>query len=440
MSRCILTLLLALAFLAQSGCAWLQSEAGPTGASAVGLVYYLPMMPVEAVFERKPTQTVDAARAALLVANQRVAGARKTAAAERAAKQQLGLQLGELVAAGLSPSDSAYKEIAIKRSEKAVALARANVELASAVDAAKKVQARLDQARAAAGSKCLDTIRITPLAPRADVGQRYSLSASHAMSRSEKARLVTTSSGLLSSVDAQAADQSSDVIVNLASSVGSIRGRSLSQAAPRACKHKSVSHVLDPTSQKEWKRFTDHVQKVAQVSYHVKASASAPQQADAIGPNAKTRQLQTSDGANRIEGIAYRRILPLELMVCTAKSCPTGTLVDLISIQVPNHSPTEFLPVSVGVFGSTELAARFDNGVLVEADQTRDSELVQIAKVPFDAVKALGSAVSEVLRIRIDQTSQETELSEKELALLEANQALADALEEAGGNSNDEND
>lgn len=110
------------------------------------------------------------------------------------------------------------------------------------------------------------------------------------------------------------------------------------------------------------------------------------------------------------------------------------------SWKPPKRTKAVHASGGVRTFGSTELAARFDNGVLVEADQTLDSELVQIAKVPFDAVKALGSAVSEVLRIRIDQTSQETELSEKELALLEANQALADALEEAGGNSNDEND
>ncbi len=402
-----------------SGCAWIESSSINPQVAGSGIVYYLPMKQVRAVFERNKAASPAVALQNLGQAQQAQAAAALNFRTLTGENEALSARITALTSGGLTTKDKELKDLLVARSQKAVDLVAAGGALTRANKALTAAQQAFLFAQNSGPNQCYEHISITPMAAVADTGQRYALNAEHAVSRSETAKIVTTASGLLTNVDAKATDETATIIVELARSIGAATGaRAIVPAAGAGCTISKISHVLDPIDQEAWTRFTDTISSRASATYTIEPVLT--------GFDAKARGLLTSKN-----GIAYRREIPLDLKICKGADCTAANLAEIISINVPNHSPTEVLPVSVGLFGETDLDATFSDGVLIDATQTRSSELAEIASLPFRVIQALADGVSQVIQLKIDQTSQETTLSQGELELLEAEKALRDFEQEA---------
>lgn len=404
------------------GCAWIQTDSPGVTAHGQGMVYYLPTVPVNATFIRDKALTIEKATSNLTAAKSATAAASLALKKATAEKKQLDLQITNLVSAGIKPTEKAYVALLVTRSEKAVAVASESAVVASAKKAQQAAETALTLADNADSNQCFEQISIKTQRPQADTSQRFALNSKHVLSRTETARLTTTKSGLLTNIDAKATDDSATILIELARSAGAILGAKsfpmLTSDARSTCKRVSITHVLDPKSSNEWNNFTDAISKNSGPDYSITpdlGSIAAPDQ---------TRPRKASNG------IAYRRELPLTLRICDESCTIIGNILEVMSIEVPNHSPTEFLPVAVGTFGSTELDVKLENGILVESNQTRSSELAEAAKVPFKAIEAFGEGIAKVFQLRIDMTTKEVSQSEQDLQLLEAKNALDEREQE----------
>jgi len=116
-----------------------------------------------------------------------------------------------------------------------------------------------------------------------------------------------------------------------------------------------------------------------------------------------------------------------------------GSLTPLRSMtfDLPNSSPTELLKVTSGAFSTTEHVTEFQDGVLVAHKEERPSELLSVAKIPYDVAKALIKIPAEILSLKVDYSSKEAALIDAQTAILAAKKALKEAEDAAkkAGNS-----
>ena len=402
-------------------CTWLQSEGIAPDNQGQGVVYYLPKKIVKATFIRDKASTVSTAQKRFITATNDKNTANTALKLAVAEKKKIDLQISYLANAGVAATDKAHVNLLLAQSDKAVAVDIANAALQTATQRVSAAQQALTLAESADTNQCFEQIVITTQTPVADIDQRYQLEAHHLISRTESAKIITNKSGLLTTLDAKATDNSATILIDLARSVGAGTAAGVFQVAPPKaeepiaeesipnCDKKVISHFIDPLDTAAWNTFTSTITAVTGTSYEISPDAGPMSDAN------KNKQLLGS--------IAYRRELPLTLNICVP-NCTDKTAVESILIHVPNHSPTEYLPINVGLFGSTELDVKFENGILVESNQKRTSELTTIAKLPFQTLEAFGEGISKVLQFKIITTGDEKSLAEKELELLEAEQRL----------------
>jgi hypothetical protein len=357
---------------------------------------------------------------------------------------------------GLAPNAPAAVDAIQKIAAAKVQLTDARSALSAASQDEKDLRGKLASASTVAGSyKDQFVIELGPYI--ADASQRYVLRDVHLPTRTESSILTTTKSGLLTSVDGKAEDQTAELLASFAASLGAIsaqrRFSSRSRAADQAkcaavAGPAKVSEVIDPTKSSDLKRFIDRVNKTVCTSGEAYTAETTtlygPQNITAIFNNFLLTQPLDDEAWSRLRkdieatrnpldvaarrsvdaagGIAYRRELPV---VVSVRATDNGKSVDVADflLEVPNHSPVEVLPMKAGVFGKVARVAKFENGVLVSLDSTARSELAQVAELPADLATSYFDMLSKVFALRIDTSLNRTKLSEQEQARLQAEDA-----------------
>ena len=204
--------------LLMSGCtsAYLTtSRSTADQAEGQGISYYLPMRYAQLTFERSKTPDVAKAQVAHKAAGEELArqqGIKKESTAAKATAETL---LATYDARGVPKSAASYLEAVQKLGNAEDTLKKVGPAITAADGAVKKAKADLDAISAAQGSEFLDRFSISLLPYVADVQHRYVLRTAHLASRSETVNLKTTKSGLLSTVDSEATDQTQEVLVGL---------------------------------------------------------------------------------------------------------------------------------------------------------------------------------------------------------------------------------
>jgi hypothetical protein len=463
--------------LAGSGCAsaYLTSSRSTSNQSdGQGIAYYLPMRYAQLTFERTKTPDLVKAQAAHKAALEELArqqGIKKDSASAKATAETL---LATYDARGMPKSSAPYLEAVQKLGNAEDTLKRVGPAIATADGAARKAKADLDAISAAQGSEFLDRFSVSLLPYVADVQHRYVMQTAHLASRSETVNLKTTKSGLLSTVDSEATDQTQEVLVGLAKAFAAGGGRMSMLAKPSNAKDPAVvtrdhlqcetrierivdlanqaavdtfiaavnSHVCTDstkpyrmTSRCETCRVYDAVDLV-RYSMHELGKADVDPNAAGVDLRSEAQKAQNvrralfdhdvPEALSSGPGIAYRRELPYFIDVMAK---PTNAHVASFVVEIPNGAPVELLPMEVSSFGHVKRKAEFDNGMLVSLDSTTDSELAKAAAVPFEIVKAAFSAVSELVQLKIDIATKDTGLAEQEAKLAEAQMKLDEALE-----------
>ena len=78
-------------------------------------------------------------------------------------------------------------------------------------------------------------------------------------------------------------------------------------------------------------------------------------------------------------------------------------------VFLPNKSPVQFIPVEKSLFASNASDLTFQDGVLTKYGQGVEGEVLALAKLPADVLKAYFGAVGEMFTFRKDAASKEAE-------------------------------
>lgn len=486
----IFTALLPLVVL--SGCTTPMVRSVPLGSASSlphgsGISYYLPMRYARVTFER--TKLESSAVQALAKAEQAASEARQ---AETVAKRSVELAdalLKQLKADGVAESSAAYQaalgELSKARVDNA-AKARLRVTAEAALTAALQLKSAFDRAQGMCGY--VDAFKVELLDPVPDTAERYLLTFSGNPLRHDTLDFKTTASGLLSTADGIAADQTAEVLVNLARSIVAapiadveMRTNLLSEhpffkrdkdaaapPVPPPCEDGDwrplqLSMVLDPTRAEGWKDFScqvsraatvrliaDNSKTVAEFRYVLSLEGSEPPEAchcdcttlgssnpatteqqetsaPQIANERKVSESEVSESAERpLDGVLYRRERPL-LVNVQRDSTPISTFV----LTVPNRHPAELISVDATTFARNETKLGFQNGMLTSVHADRPSPALEVVSVPWKIAKATVGIVGEIFKLRVDyRTNQrdavtrETELLNQMRALIQAETAL----------------
>lgn len=455
------------------GCASVSSlssgrEIEPRDDSQDGLAYYLPMRYVEAVFRREEIdiKALNEKHAAATTA-QRAAEA--TMAASESAMKQAKARTEALLKSGMSVSAEKYHEALIAEIDTALAYTNAAGTAARASRARDDATTALMSARAA-DSQCgyVDSFTFTPQKLVADTEAKYALRMEHSWFRNDAWTFKTTTQGLLSTVDSVNDDQTAQILVALAQAraaqssplsftmnEGGPWPSPMHQPAPNGQRKPTpcdfdwkplvVRTLIDPSDAREIKAFMDDVSKASAVNCKetICGSGIIDIQYDYAchgcieSEPAKT----TSSGSN---GVFYRRELPLSISVKRRdnmesllqgkQSSPSPQrTVGLFQLVLPNASPAEHLPLKAGSFVRTHHALEFDQGMLIAVKSERPSEALRIASTPWEIAKATMGVVGEIVKFKVDYTSQDEALIEQQTRQLEQLRLQLEAQRELDG-------
>lgn len=440
-----------------------------------GLAYYLPKRNVRLIYDR------DKPEDALAAATSKAQAALKAAQTEQQAAQSALDSKKKLVAAlaGAKPVDEkALQEATLAVAVATVELATAQEKVVKATNNATKAQGNLDDALKltdACGFVERFSANLSPYV--ADSSQRYVARLSHRITREESLVLKTTRSGLLTTSDATATDQSGAIIVALARSIGAFRAAPLRvqpnsvgtrAGPPRAtpapagvsyedfCPFVQPVHyetTLDPTKSEPLTALQTHLGarfetmnnracEVLRTKYAVQWIAAKGNCNDFLGPLAlkssayelkSTPELATATDISCKEktkpssdmgcsGLVYRRELPVTIDVLR-----DHTPLVSFDFEIPNASPVERIAMDAGPFVKTKHNFVFESGMLVSVDSTRPSEALTAAEAPFNAIGALLKATADVVQFKVDLRNKENTLSAADKAAIEAQIALLEA-------------
>ncbi len=429
-------------------------------------------------FER--TKLESSAVQALAKAEQAASEARQ---AETVAKRSVELAdalLKQLKADGVAEASAAYQaalgELSKARVDNA-AKARLRVTAEAALTAATQSKSAFDRAQGMCGY--VDAFKVELLDPVPDTAERYLLQFSGNPLRHDTLDFKTTASGLLSTADGIAADQTAEVLVNLARSVvaapmanpemrimfrpdQSVLKRDDDPAVPPtppACEDGDwrplqLSTVLDPTWAEGWKDFSLQVSRAATVRLIADNSKTAAEFSYALtlevvdAPDAcpcdcpkpgsikpatveqeatsapqVASECKASESAELpLDGVLYRRERPL-LVNVQRDSTPISTFV----LSVPNRQPGELISVDATAFARNETKLGFQNGMLISVHADRPSPALEVVSVPWKIAKATVGIVGEIFKLRVDYRTNQRDAVTRETELLNQMRALIQA-------------
>jgi hypothetical protein len=321
------------------------------------------------------------------------------------------------------------------------------------------------------------TMAIKDLGLHPDFRHRFVASLNHNVFREDKLTLKTTANGLLSNAAGKSTDKTSEIVVAIAEAVAAFAGKASGSgampftamsftpdpAARAICEQATLarSFVVDPTDLAS--DYTDrdpsnhsgaqHMRDFVLTKLSVVPDGQAPHQfALRIAPTWQSSDLGGAAddipcaGRQICDGLFYRRELPhvVSLEQCTdrldgAADGPfAGCGVDdskldkvlaTALISMPNASPIARVELNAGPLIATDHTVQFENGMLTSHEIHRPSEMLELASLPIKVARAMLSVVTDLVKLRVDHTSQQTALTTGEVALLKAIEDLKDTQE-----------
>ena len=260
------------------------------------------------------------------------------------------------------------------------------------------------------------TVELLPMV--ADATRHFVLLPQHNPLRDDELKFVVSPDGLLSSADIIATDRTGDIIVELASAVGSfvgVIGPASGGGVPCPAKIVKIINPADAAS------FTDLNQQL-QNCFSTR-----------IVPDIGITQFEMKSPQFKNvsqPGIYYRTAVPMTLNFDLNTTQGWITL-DSKTISLPQSGPIAFVPATASAFVKTTSNMKFQNGMLTNWDSNRPSELAEIVRAPGRAINAGFGAISKVLQLKIDTSGKEKELSiagRNALAETEKNVALTKCI------------
>lgn len=414
-----------------------------------GITYYLPRNLLKVVVVRQQLANDNAAKKAEAAKEVLAAAA---SAKKRAAEAKGAAEHAKRVAEVASTS----VVVEAKRNAELLA-AEAQVAVSDADAANKAAIAALAEARAAAAAEPKEyaddiSIAVMPLEP--DTAHRYIAQLNHKHYADDKLTITTNEAGLLQTVDTSSTDRTPKIVADLAEIAISIY--KIAAGVPIGAKGAVPEAVVPPK--------TVFCSVDLQLNAQPKGTAITifegietkafsyeqvfdPSDAKAVNEiNLKLCQLATlfqldvraptvasTPAAHRklMNGLVYRRQIPFTVNLLKKISNTNLTSYSLKStnVMLPNGAPISILPLDAGMFVATEYKTEFKNGMMTKLDATRPSETAGFVAIPLNIVQRLLALPTELLQLKINYNSKDSELLASEKKVIEAQQALKEARE-----------
>lgn len=420
-----------------------------------GITYFLPrqlaqvtVTRVKQAEVRVPKQMADALKAQ---AEAQDAVDATTAALVEAQARVNAAEDAIVSAASASPDGMAILNARLQKQQAELASAKADLAKAqdNFVSATNAIKA-LDLSAGAAPpgpikQDYIATVEITLLPPSADPAHGFRLNPNHSWLRDDSHHLAISSAGLLTTSNIVAVDRTGDVIVALAQAAGAVSGLAGGPAAaigpgptgpppaPDVCLHvpDKVSLIVDFASATEVNEGANKRLHCMGVRFENVPSPAPP-----------VRAVAQSTAA--FDGIAYRT--PVEqwvrVQVCAkdmVKDCnpedtsavdtpdPVWRTSQVIALRLPQAGPISYLSQKAGFFTRTSYDAVFQDGMLTSYDDSRPSEVLQVAGLPIRVIDSLFDGVSHVISLRTGIAKAQTGLTQEQTNQLSAQYDLLTA-------------
>lgn len=405
--------------------------------AAAGLVYSLPKAQVQMEVQR-----VKVDPEALKKAKKALAEAEATEAAAAKARSEAAAASQEALAIARHASGEGSGQAKIQLDLARARLKVSEDELGEA-KALKKAAAVALAKAAEAGSEFEQSVVLKVLPSAPDRKMRFSVQLDHLAPSRDQNITLSVSNGLLSSSEARSTGQVGSILVSLAGAVSALggvpglaAGAGDDKAMAGVCEAKQLAHVFDPTDAGEVAEVQRQLDRDFDNSFQLISTALV--KAAHMPEKLQSRSCPASESCPWLDGLAYRALLPLSLSVspnpkgptCSSTVKSTGAV---LAASVPDASQYFVLPVDANSFTTAKTDIVFSEGLPITYTSEQPSQFAAIARIPVDMLKAAISVPAEMLKLRVDYSSQKAALSEKQAAeleallkLLKAQEALAD--------------
>lgn len=436
----------AMAMLA--GCGTVVTSMPPRN-DAHGLVYALPKGQVHVQAQRRRVEADDVA-----AAKKNLADAKAAAAASQAKLKQLTEVQAQArkeakaaaEAAAVAGAPEAVRDVKVVK-EREAALADLLQSLSKKEDddrqeAVKKAQGQLDLVDGQLG-KWVETITLSVLPHAPDTAHRYLLRHDESLARDDKLKFEV-SNGLLSSSAAESTGQMSTVLLNVVRALGAagtssttMRIKSTQQpdlappkSTPPACEPYDLDLRFDPTDAQDVARAKDALDRRG-LDLGLSGLARGPGTAGPAAPIARP--------AEPVAGLVYRAPVPMQIAVSATQNAAgarqacgleEGVATARVSGTFPDATTRFALPIQGAAFAKVSAKYGFKDGMPLSADIDRPSQLVAITALPVDILKALISVPAELIKLRVDYSSQAAAQAEAQVREAKAQQDLIKALDD----------
>lgn len=223
-----------------------------------------------------------------------------------------------------------------------------------------------------------------------DLNAAYVLSQSSNMSIDNKFSATVGITGLLSSGNSTATNQSGVIAANIVTAAGSLNGLS----SAKSLMNTRIARI-ELNTKKDIRSCPANGQNTI---FLIDPSVSTATLCDSIEveliPEFSTVNIKSSAHASsksNSPGIFYRQELPY-----TVKVKRDNLIVRQFQVTSPSNSPIFFMPINRTAFASNDAKVTLSDGVLTSVDQTKNSELVGFFAIPADILSKYFSAIGSV--------------------------------------------
>lgn len=250
---------------------------------------------------------------------------------------------------------------------------------------------------------------------RPDPEQQYYLNYHPSLFSDDEVTVVIDETGLLTSVQAQAEDQSSGFVSKV---VNLVRGVATSGAAPEPragepaplpeFEYESAFDPLMPAERDIVRNELEALGVLAEFEHPV------PLNPNLIAGEASSKCPATAD-------VCFRPAVPYRFKLTISEGSAGGARVGRdMTILLPNEAPALGLDVERYAFvkGSTKLA--FGQGMLTGVVVNKPSEAVGFMDIPLSIARGILSLPGEIMRVQVSSAQEETSLLNAQRSLIEA--------------------
>lgn len=451
--RSIVSFLFIFISLFAVGCATLvtTTKQAPDQPDIAGVTYYLPMKLAKVTLTRKavPSDALKVAAADLEKA--------KGAAQEAGKRKQATMAAAEWAKQIATSAESAKPGSpgALKARENYDLLVAELAPTEKAETEAKKIQAVAQSvyenlASQSDARKYEDEIQITEMPAIPDPEQRFVANLSHWWTHADSLKFSTTEAGLLKTVSGTSTDKTGAILEDTAKAI--IAGIKASVGLPGAssprefmtndAKCKTVDWFLTQNFTNEYTFNPSNQGERDDINCILKQVGSQFQISAKKAPDLSTTPTpKPNDRCQCFKGLVYRRPVQWKFSISriekeTEKAVPIRT----VAVLLPNEGPAVIAPMKTSPFVATTYDIAFQDGMLTKWDVDRPSELYAAIQIPLNILKDIIALPAQLIQLKIDYSSKDSELLKSEKNRVEAASALNEAIEssskKASGSTN----